>query len=57
METQGCQHHWVIEAADGPMSRGICKLCQLVREFQNIIGVDKWGYFRLTKSDDGEKVD
>ena len=52
METQECQHHWLIEAADGPVSRGVCKLCQLVREFMNTVGVDKWGYFRLPKSDD-----
>ena len=24
METQECQHHWQIEAANGPVSRGIC---------------------------------
>ena len=52
METRECQHYWLIEAADGPVSRGVCKLCQLVREFMNTVGVDKWGYFRLPKSDD-----
>jgi len=57
METQECQHHWLIEAADGPVSRGICKLCQLVREFNNTVGVDKWGYFRLSKSDDDQRVE
>ena len=57
METQECQHHWQIEAANGPVSRGVCKLCQLVREFKNTVGVDKWGYFRLPKSGDGQLVE
>jgi len=31
----GCAHHWIIEAPDGPSSRGICKICGLQREFLN----------------------
>ena len=50
METQGCHHHWVIEAANGPVSRGICKLCQLVREFKNTIALERWNP-RLPKRD------
>ena len=57
MEIRECPHYWLIEAADGPVSRGVCKLCQLVREFMNTVGVDKWGYFRLPKSDDGQSVE
>ena len=30
-----CTHHWVIDAADGHLSRGVCKLCHVVREFEN----------------------
>ena len=52
-----CQHHWVIDAPDGPVSRGVCKLCQLVREFKNTVGGDKWGYFRLSKNNDGQRVE
>lgn len=37
-----CHHHWVIEAANGPMSRGVCRLCQEVREFENSINESRW---------------
>lgn len=53
MDTQVCQHYWVIEAAAGPVSRGICKLCQLVREFKNTVVVNKWN-FRLPKGQSAE---
>jgi len=32
---QGCGHYWVIEAAHGPTSRGVCKFCGAVKEFRN----------------------
>ena len=47
-----CLHHWVIDSAEGPVSRGECKLCQLVREFKNFVGEDKWSYFWLHKNAD-----
>ena len=28
-------HHWRIEEANGPTSRGYCRLCGEVREFRN----------------------
>ena len=31
----GCTHHWVIEAANGHTSRGVCQLCNEMREFEN----------------------
>ena len=34
-EVKTCQHYWVIEAASGPISRGVCKVCGEEREFQN----------------------
>ena len=37
-----CTHHWVIDAADGHLSRGVCKLCQVVREFENSLAATKW---------------
>ncbi len=37
-----CRHHWVIEAANGHTSRGVCKLCQEVREFENSTYVTLW---------------
>ena len=30
-----CVHHWAIENASGPVSRGTCKMCGEVREFLN----------------------
>ena len=31
----GCAHYWVIESANGPTSRGVCKFCGEQREFRN----------------------
>jgi len=30
-----CHHYWIIEIADGPTSRGVCKYCGESREFLN----------------------
>ena len=30
-----CCHHWVIESAEGPTSKGVCKYCGSEREFLN----------------------
>ncbi len=32
-----CQHHWVIEAANGPISWGECQICHEGKEFKNSI--------------------
>ncbi len=32
-----CHHYWIIESANGPTSRGICKLCGTVKEFLNSV--------------------
>jgi hypothetical protein len=32
-----CAHHWVIEPANEPTSKGICKLCGCEREFVNFL--------------------
>ena len=32
-----CQHHWLIEEAQGPTSRGVCKRCGARRDFLNSI--------------------
>lgn len=34
-ETKACRHYWHIEEADGPVSRGICRICGEEKEFQN----------------------
>lgn len=38
-----CQHHWVIQAADGPTSMGQCQVCEEVREFKNYVESAHWG--------------
>ena len=32
-----CKHHWIIEAANGPVSWGECQICHENKEFQNSI--------------------
>ena len=34
-EKQACRHFWVIEVANGPVSRGECKYCGAKKEFYN----------------------
>lgn len=34
-EKDECRHYWIIESAQGPTSRGICKFCGAEREFCN----------------------
>ena len=37
-----CPHHWVIETANGPSSKGVCQICGEDREFQNSIETEPW---------------
>lgn len=30
-----CHHYWIIEIANGPKSRGVCKYCGETRDFLN----------------------
>ena len=32
-----CVHHWLIETPDGPVSKGVCKYCGVVRYFDNTL--------------------
>ena len=41
MTTTHCPHHWIIESAAGPISKGKCKLCGETREFGNSVD---WSY-------------
>lgn len=34
-EKEACRHYWVIEVANGPVSRGECKFCGVKKEFYN----------------------
>jgi len=44
MTTTRCAHHWIIETATGPVSKGMCRLCGEEREFSNSGGymVTNW---------------
>ena len=32
-----CCHYWIIETANGPISRGECEICHEVRDFRNSV--------------------
>ncbi len=36
------QHHWLIDAADGPLSDGRCKRCGATRSFSNRPTITTW---------------
>ena len=37
-----CCHHWIIEMANGPISRGVCQKCSESREFKNsVFGIER----------------
>lgn len=42
-----CHHHWVIEAANGPTSKGVCKRCGIRKEFSNSVQE----YIKVVKRD------
>ena len=42
-----CRHHWLIQAADGPTSDGVCRICGEIREFKNYVETATWGDTRL----------
>ena len=42
-----CRHHWLIQAADGPISNGVCRICGETREFKNYVETATWGDTRL----------
>ena len=41
--SEGCCHHWVISAPDGPVSIGTCRICSETREFKNFVESFQWG--------------
>ena len=43
-EAPTCSHQWVIDSPAGPTSRGVCRLCDEERQFQNFIEGSAWGY-------------
>ena len=45
----GCRHHWVIASPDGPVSKGVCRLCGAEREFKNYLENPRWEDFTLDR--------
>ncbi len=54
-EVVDCKHHWAIERANGPISKGTCRVCGEEREFNN--SVETWGGWtpQSGKANDGQK--
>tara|TARA_B100000749_G_scaffold280850_1_gene279274 strand:+ start:7276 stop:7461 length:186 start_codon:yes stop_codon:yes gene_type:complete len=36
-----CIHHWMIETANGPSSKGECNICGLSKTFDNSVPLEK----------------
>ena len=51
-----CVHHWEIETADGPISKGRCRRCKATREFENSINTSVYNgkKFMLGRSEPGK---
>ena len=43
LKTSLCQHHWLIESPNGPVSIGVCRLCGAEKEFQNYADFPSFG--------------
>lgn len=41
-EQPACRHHWIIQAATGPFSPGVCRNCGAQREFRNYVEAPYW---------------
>ena len=52
-----CQHHWVIQPADGPSSNGSCQVCGETREFKNYVESATWGDSRLANKSSARSSD
>ena len=37
-----CRHHWLIDVAGGPKSRGVCRICGAERLFKNALDSAEW---------------
>ena len=56
---QECDHYWVIESAEGPLSKGVCRLCGGHKEFNNYLldclGENSKEYRELLRSQGDDK--
>ncbi len=37
-----CQHHWMIDIAGGPKSKGVCRICGAEQLFKNALDSVEW---------------
>ena len=37
-----CQHYWIIDEPSGPVSKGVCRRCNEIREFKNFVEEIAW---------------
>lgn len=42
-DAENCVHHWSIQAATGPQSKGECLNCGEQKQFQNYVEASTWG--------------
>lgn len=40
--TDGCAHHWMLEAPNGPTSEGTCQKCGVTETFRNSFSMNPW---------------
>ena len=38
-----CIHHWIVESPNGPISEGVCKKCDQIKQFNNSENIKKRG--------------
>lgn len=55
-EPATCRHYWIIEAPTGPVSRGVCQICEEIRDFKNYIESAPWGDDSSSSHDSSEPV-
>ena len=42
-DSPSCQHHWIIQDSEGPISTGLCQSCGQLKEFKNYLATSHWG--------------
>ncbi len=55
-EPVSCRHYWIIEAPTGPVSRGVCQICEEIRDFKNYIESAPWGDDSSSSQDSSEPI-
>jgi len=51
-----CIHHWVIDPADGPTSKGKCKRCGTVKLFYNTYSSNLVNHIQLPETAPAEPI-